>query len=96
MYDLTIAIPTYRRLPQLRENLPVLLAAASEEHLAGRVQVCVSGQRFQRWNVGVSSGTAKCLSIAQAFPADGECPFCPQLLERGADERWKISLCFGG
>lgn len=42
MYDLTIAIPTYRRLPQLRENLPVLLAAASEEHLAGRVQVCVS------------------------------------------------------
>lgn len=42
MFDLTIAIPTYRRLPQLRDHLLDLLQIISDSALAERVQVCVS------------------------------------------------------
>jgi len=42
MYDLTIAIPTYQRLPQLQNNLMQLLRLIRENGLTDRIQVCVS------------------------------------------------------
>lgn len=88
MFDLSIAIPTYQRLPLLQKNLSQLLNSVTDSGLSERVQICVSDN-------GSTDGTWEFLQqMQQTFPAL-KC-FCQKENLRFARNFWTAGLMGDG